>query len=70
MLTWPMPWIVPLSSTTRELDDKGGVGGAVLAIGSVVTAAEVRMLLGVVDERGGVSLDLAGGAGRSVAIRY
>jgi dihydrofolate synthase/folylpolyglutamate synthase len=29
------------------LADEGGVGGAVLATGSVVTAAEVRMLLGV-----------------------
>lgn len=30
-----------------ELADEGGVGGGVLATGSVVTAAEVRMLLGV-----------------------
>lgn len=30
-----------------ELADEGGVGGAVLATGSVFTAAEVRMLLGV-----------------------
>ena len=29
-----------------ELADAGGVAGAVLATGSVVTAAEVRMLLG------------------------
>jgi dihydrofolate synthase / folylpolyglutamate synthase len=29
--------------------DEGGVGGGVLATGSVVTAAEVRMLLGVTD---------------------
>ena len=31
------------------LADEGGVGGGVLATGSVVTAAEVRMLLGVTD---------------------
>ncbi|MDT0215610.1 Mur ligase family protein [Rothia sp. ARF10] len=31
------------------LADQGGVGGGVLATGSVVTAAEVRMLLGVTD---------------------
>ncbi|MDO5504181.1 MAG: folylpolyglutamate synthase/dihydrofolate synthase family protein [Actinomycetia bacterium] len=31
------------------LADEGGVGGAVLATGSVITAAEVRMLLGVTD---------------------
>jgi len=30
-----------------ELADEGGVGGGVVATGSVVTAAEVRMLLGV-----------------------
>lgn len=30
-----------------ELADEGGVGGGVLATGSVITAAEVRMLLGV-----------------------
>jgi dihydrofolate synthase/folylpolyglutamate synthase len=33
--------------TAAGLADEGGVGGAVLATGSVVTAAEVRMLLGV-----------------------
>lgn len=33
--------------TAAELADEGGVGGGVLATGSVVTAAEVRMLLGV-----------------------
>lgn len=32
-----------------ELADEGGVGGGVLATGSVVTAAEVRMLLGKTD---------------------
>lgn len=32
-----------------ELADEGGVGGGVLATGSVVTAAEVRMLLGTTD---------------------
>lgn len=31
------------------LADEGGVGGGVLATGSVITAAEVRMLLGVTD---------------------
>jgi dihydrofolate synthase/folylpolyglutamate synthase len=31
------------------LADEAGVGGGVLATGSVVTAAEVRMLLGVTD---------------------
>jgi len=31
------------------LADQGGVGGGVLATGSVITAAEVRMLLGVTD---------------------
>ena len=31
------------------LADEGGVGGAVLATGSITTAAEVRMLLGVTD---------------------
>ena len=31
------------------LADEGGVGGGVLATGSVITAAEVRMLLGVVE---------------------
>ena len=31
------------------LADEGGVGGGVLATGSVTTAAEVRMLLGVVE---------------------
>jgi dihydrofolate synthase / folylpolyglutamate synthase len=31
------------------LADEGGVGGGVLATGSVFTAAEVRMLLGVTD---------------------
>jgi len=30
-----------------ELADEGGVGGGVLATGSIITAAEVRMLLGV-----------------------
>ncbi|KGN39148.1 bifunctional folylpolyglutamate synthase/dihydrofolate synthase [Knoellia subterranea] len=30
--------------------DEGGVGGGVLATGSVITAAEVRMLLGVTDD--------------------
>lgn len=35
-----------------ELADEGGVGGGVLATGSVVTAAEVRMLLGADPERG------------------
>ena len=30
-----------------ELADEGGVGGGVIATGSVITAAEVRMLLGV-----------------------
>ncbi|CCH77033.1 putative folylpolyglutamate synthase [Nostocoides japonicum T1-X7] len=33
-----------------ELADEGGVNGGVVATGSVVTAAEVRMLLGVTDE--------------------
>lgn len=33
--------------TAAGLADEGGVGGGVLATGSVVTAAEVRMLLGV-----------------------
>lgn len=33
--------------TAAELADEGGIGGAVLATGSVFTAAEVRMLLGV-----------------------
>ena len=32
-----------------ELADEGGVGGGVLATGSITTAAEVRMLLGVTD---------------------
>jgi dihydrofolate synthase/folylpolyglutamate synthase len=32
-----------------ELADAGGVGGGVLATGSITTAAEVRMLLGVTD---------------------
>jgi len=32
-----------------ELADEGGVGGGVLATGSIITAAEVRMLLGVTD---------------------
>lgn len=32
------------------LADQGGVGGGVLATGSVITAAEVRMLLGVTDD--------------------
>ncbi len=32
-----------------ELADQGGVGGGVLATGSITTAAEVRMLLGVTD---------------------
>ncbi|XVX18978.1 bifunctional folylpolyglutamate synthase/dihydrofolate synthase [Actinomycetota bacterium] len=32
-----------------ELADDGGAGGAVLATGSITTAAEVRMLLGVTD---------------------
>ncbi|YAL84267.1 bifunctional folylpolyglutamate synthase/dihydrofolate synthase [Dermacoccaceae bacterium W4C1] len=32
------------------LADEGGVGGGVLATGSVVTAAEVRLLLGATDE--------------------
>ena len=31
------------------LADEGGVGGGVLATGSITTAAEVRMLLGVVE---------------------
>ncbi|MHB8273219.1 MAG: dihydrofolate synthase, partial [Dermatophilaceae bacterium] len=31
------------------LADEGGVGGAVLATGSITTAAEVRMLLGLTD---------------------
>ena len=36
-----------------ELADEGGVAGGVLATGSVITAAEVRMLLGegAADER-------------------
>ena len=29
-----------------EMADEGGVGGGVLATGSITTAAEVRMLLG------------------------
>ena len=33
--------------TAAGLADEGGVGGAVLATGSITTAAEVRMLLGV-----------------------
>jgi folylpolyglutamate synthase/dihydrofolate synthase len=32
-----------------EMADEGGVGGGVLATGSITTAAEVRMLLGVTD---------------------
>ena len=32
-----------------EMADQGGVGGGVLATGSITTAAEVRMLLGVTD---------------------
>ena len=32
-----------------ELADEGGLGGGVLATGSITTAAEVRMLLGVTD---------------------
>ena len=35
--------------TAAGLADDGGVGGGVLATGSVVTAAEVRMLLGATD---------------------
>ncbi|MBR7742819.1 bifunctional folylpolyglutamate synthase/dihydrofolate synthase [Phycicoccus sp. BSK3Z-2] len=35
--------------TAAGLADEGGVGGGVLATGSVVTAAEVRMLLGTTD---------------------
>ena len=35
--------------TAAGLADDGGVGGGVLATGSVVTAAEVRMLLGTTD---------------------
>ena len=33
--------------TAAGLADEGGVGGGVLATGSVTTAAEVRQLLGV-----------------------
>ena len=35
--------------TAAGLADEGGVGGGVLATGSVVTAADVRMLLGTTD---------------------
>ena len=35
--------------TAAGLADEGGVGGGVLATGSVVTAAEVRLLLGTTD---------------------
>jgi len=32
-----------------EMADEGGIGGGVLATGSITTAAEIRMLLGVTD---------------------
>ena len=47
------PWTAPDAlDRAAELADEGGVGGGVLATGSVVTAAEVRMLLGADPERG------------------
>jgi dihydrofolate synthase/folylpolyglutamate synthase len=35
--------------TAAGIADEGGVGGGVVATGSVTTAAEVRMLLGVTE---------------------